>query len=357
MNKVRILLLCSAICVLLCGCNFWLEDSYVSVKPYHVQNANKENEVISADSYMGIREALEAIVEDCVQSAVIAVPKLDEKTVDYYMVAATNYVKNSSAIGAYAVDQISYEIGTNAGERAISVNITYNFNRIEILRLGRVADTDAVVKEVEAALQQYDSDVTLYVYNYSDADFVQIVQDYVDKNPHLCMELPQVAAAVYPETGKERVVVLSFTYRNSREVLRSMQSNVQEVFSQVKAEGETVHDKYASLYAFLMDKHEYTVETSLTPSYSLLRYGVGDSKAFATIFAAMCAMEELDCSVVSGTRNGEAWYWNIIAEGKNVYFVDLLRCKEEGAFRMMEEEQMSGYVWDYSAFPAPSEES
>ena len=111
MKKTGIWLLTALFCLLLTGCGFWLQDTYVSVKPYHVQNAGTEYEVITAGSYMEVRTALETMVADCVQSAIIAVPGFDEKTIDYYMSAATNYIIRNNAICAYAVDQISYEIG------------------------------------------------------------------------------------------------------------------------------------------------------------------------------------------------------------------------------------------------------
>ena len=348
--KGKIILLVVLLSLLLGGCSFWMDDTYVSVKPYQVQQVQSEFEAVTADSYIGVREVLETMVGDCVQSAVIAVPGLDERTIDYYMSAATNYVIRDNAIGAYAVEQISYEIGTNGDELAIVVDISYRYNRFDILRITRVKDTAAAITEVENALQQYDPEVKLFVGEYTETDFLQLVQDYVDANPQLCVEMPQVTAAVYPDSGAERVIVLTFTYWNSREVLRSMQQNVQEVFEQLRPEGNSPQRLAEGVYTFLMNRHEYKVEKSLTPSYSLLRYGVGDHKAFATIFAAMCRQVGLNCQVVSGAKGGEAWHWNVILDGGNAYYVDLLRCYEAGAFEMLQESQMRGYVWDYSAY-------
>ena len=350
MKKISLLLLSALLCLALTGCDFWLQETYVSVKPYHVQAVDSEYEVIEADSYMDIRKALEGLVNDCVQSAVIAVPAVEEGTIDYYMSAASNYISRNSAIGAYAVDEISYDIGTNGGDLAIAVNISYHYSRNNILRLKRVADASAAVTEMETALQQYESEITLIISDYQETDFLQLAQDYVDANPQLCVEMPQVGVTLYPDTGKERVLVLNFTYWNSREVLRSMQDNVQEVFRQLKPVGDTVQQKAAGMYDFLMQQHEYKVETSITPSYSLLRYGIGDSKAFATIYAAMCRQIGLDCQVVYGARAGEAWHWNVVRDGGELYYVDILRCYQNGSFAMLQEGKMKGYVWDYSAF-------
>ena len=79
---------------------------------------------------------------------------------------------------------------------------------------------------------------------------------------------------------------------------------------------------------------------------------MGDAKAFATVYAAMCRSAGLDCRVVSGTRSGEAWYWNLVALEDGFFHVDLLESQKAGQLSYLLDEQMTGYVWDYSAHPA-----
>ena len=100
-----------------------------------------------------------------------------------------------------------------------------------------------------------------------------------------------------------------------------------------------------------MERNEYEISTSITPAYSLLRHGVGDSKAFATVYAAMCRAADLDCLVVSGTRDGEPWTWNMICQDDVFYHIDLVRSNHEGELVLNYEKDMEGYVWDYSAYP------
>ena len=78
---------------------------------------------------------------------------------------------------------------------------------------------------------------------------------------------------------------------------------------------------------------------------------MGDAKAFAVIYAAMCREAGLECLTVSGTRWGEPWYWNMIEDNGKYYHVDLLRCSQDELFYERTDEEMEGYVWDYSAFP------
>ena len=108
-------------------------------------------------------------------------------------------------------------------------------------------------------------------------------------------------------------------------------------------------EKYAQLSSFLTERFDYQYDTSITPSYSLLCHGVGDSRAFAVVYAAMCQRSGLDCQVVSGTRAGDAWFWNIICDDGIYYHVDLI---QNSGFRKLSDQEMAGYVWDYSAYPA-----
>lgn len=196
--------------------------------------------------------------------------------------------------------------------------------------------------------------IVLLVEEYKVRDYTQFVQDYAQENPQTVMETPQVTEAVYG-SGGSRVVELVFAYQNSRDSLRRMQTQVQPVFDSavLYVSGDDAdRQKYAQLYAFLMEPFDYKLETSITPAYSLLRHGVGDSRAFATVYAAMCRDAGLECLVVAGTHAGEPWTWNLVLDDGQHYHVDLLRCSESGEFRKFPDAEMGEYVWDYSMYPA-----
>ena len=55
--------------------------------------------------------------------------------------------------------------------------------------------------------------------------------------------------------------------------------------------------------------------------------------------------------MVTGTKAGEPWFWNIIHEDGNYYHVDLLRSSGYGAYQKLMDWEMEGYVWDYAAYP------
>ena len=345
--------LCLILCLILSGCS-WMSGSYVSVEPHLERNTYNDTNVVSASNYLQLRSALENLVRSGAESGIINVSDFNQNTVKNSVAIADGYIRNAYPIGAYAVQSIDYEIGTNAGKPAISVEIEYMRSRTDILSIRNVADMTQAQKMIEEALKDCDSNVIMMIDSFEDRDFAQLVSDYAEMYPQFVMEIPQVSVGIYPDSGATRVVELTFTYQTSRETLRQMQSQVTPVFNAaalyVSGEGADTQ-KYAQLYAFLMERFDYEITTSITPAYSLLRHGVGDNRAFAVVYAAMCRLAGLECMTVTGTRNGEPWCWNIITDNENHFHVDLLRSSGSGGFRELTDHDMDGYVWDYSAYP------
>ena len=352
--KLKILCLTAALCLVLTGCGGWLDGSYVSVTPHREQRQTAQTDVISASNYLELLEALEDIIAAGTEVAAINVADYPEHTIEHGMERAVQYVMESDPVGSYAVEDILYELGTSSGMPAVSVSITYLHNRSEIQRIRNAADMETAEAVIADALEGYDASIVLLVEAYTTRDFTQFVQDYAEMHPQTVMETPQVTESVFG-TGRSRVVELIFTYQTSRDSLRRMQSQVQPVFDSaplyVSGDGED-RQKFSQLYAFLMERFDYKIETSITPAYSLLRHGVGDSRAFATVYAAMCRSAGLECMTVTGTRSGEPWTWNIVLDDGHYYHVDLLRSSEQGKYREFTDNEMGSYVWDYSDYPA-----
>lgn len=349
----RILCLILILCVCLSGCN-WLSGGYVSVEPHLEHNGPMVADGISAANYAQLVAALEDIVQSGTETATIQVQQYNQTLVDEHMQKAVRYVMNTYPLGAYTVESIHYEIGAKGGRSAIAVQISYLHSRAELRNIRYVDGMEEAREVLSEALRNCSSGVVMMVENYKNTDFAQLVSDYAEMNPQVVMEIPQVTAGIYPQTGLNRVVELTFTYQTSRETLRQMQSQVMPVFDGaallVSGEG-TDTQKYTQLYALLMERFDYEITTSITPTYSLLRHGVGDNRAFALVYAAMCRLAGLECMTVTGTRNGEPWCWNIVSDNGNYFHVDLLRCSQMGGFREFTDDDMDGYVWDYSAYP------
>lgn len=351
--KQKILLLTLAVSLLLGGCS-WANQSFVSVEPHKEQRQTLQTDVIMASNYTELMGALEEMILSGTEVAAIKVPDYPESDLERDMNWIVRHCMNNDPVGAYAVSEILYELGSSSGVPAVSVSIVYHHNRSEIQRIRRASDTQAAQRIVAEALKGYLPGVVILVKNYENRDFTQFVQDYAEENPQVVMEIPQVSQNSYG-TGRDRVLELIFTYQTSRDSLRRMQSQVKPVFDAaalyVSSEGEDFQ-KYSQLYGFLMERFDYKFETSITPAYSLLHHGVGDSRAFSTVYAALCRSAGLTCISVTGTRSGEPWNWNIILDNGTYYHVDLLRSDHSGTFGKYTDDEMDNYVWDYSGYPA-----
>ena len=341
--------------LLLSGCSAWASGDYHHVVPHKDNSGSTNNSNVAVSNYRGLYVALANLVENGTESGIIFVPRYNQDQVASDMEMAANAILISNPIAAYAVEEIECELGTNSGQSAIAVNITYLHDKKEILKISRVRNVASGKTVIAEKLDSCADSVILYIENYTQTDFVQLVEDYADENPHIVMETPEVKVNTYPEVGLTRVVELKFIYQTSRELLRSYQNQVERIFTSaalyVNADA-AASEKQAQLYSFLMQLEDYEINTSIIPAYSLLRHGQGDAKAFATVYAAMCRESGMNCLVVTGTRWGEAWYWNLVEDETGWHHVDILRCAGEAGYQTRTDAEMEGYVWDYAAYPA-----
>lgn len=350
MKRVYMIFLAAAVCLGCAGCR-WMDGSYVSVTPHQVGYVQTPDDNPTVSNFAGLRSALISLIDSGAEEGIFYLDDYSQEAVTDDMATAMAYACQSYPIGAYAVESIDYAFGTSGGQNALSVRIDYRHTSSEIARIQTVRGISGAKRALADALASCRDSLVLQVTGFQETDFVQLVEDYAAGHPDVVMELPQTSVQIYPDRGDVRIVELIFSYQTSRESLRQMQNQVEPIFSSAAqyvipdAEPRT---KYSQLYNFLMERFDYTMETSITPAYSLLRHGVGDSKAFAQVYAAMCSQAGLECITVSGACDGESRVWNIILDGDVYYHLDLL----QGSFSPRSDAEMTGYVWDYSAYPA-----
>lgn len=353
MKRIYCLFLALVLSLGCVGCG-WMDGQYVSVKPHQVGYApdGQDLTVVSGDT--ALRKAIMALIDAGETEAVLTLAGYPEEEVREDLEWIVPYCTSTYPIGAYAVEKIRWDLG----QGLLSVDIDYRRSRAQIDQIQTVRTVSAAKEAIDQALTTYADTLVLQITLYTELDAANYIADFAARNPNLVMELPQVTAQLYPQSGSTRILELEFDYQTSRESLRSMASQVRQVFSSAKLYVTTGADdgvKLNQLYGFLMERFDYVVETSITPAYSLLNYGVGDSRAFAQVYAAMCRQSGLEVEVVSGTCSGESRFWNIVRNGDRYYHVDLLECAMLGRYREKTDREMTGYVWDYQAYPACGE--
>lgn len=341
------------LCLLLSGCSFWMNGSYSTVVP-HKELANQaEKPVTNVSDYEQLKAALISMVDSNAESGVLYMQYATDGQAHADLEAAVQDVCQNHPFAAYAVESMDYEFGTGSGKNAVRVRIAYLQNRVRREKIRRVEDITQIKKILVEQMEACETVVVLLFDSLDHVDYTQIVADCAMEHPQRVMEVPEVTVSLYPEEGRDQIVELKFAYQTNREELRTLQNKVTPVFNsaaQYVAGDWAAEEKAARLYTFLMERYEYNIQTSITPAYSLLLHGVGDDRAFAMIYAAMCCQSDVDCQVVTGTRRGTPWMWNVLHIDGVYYYLDLLRNKSEEGFQMYTKEEMTDYVWDYSAY-------
>ena len=359
--KRTVWILALILCLLLSGCGTFMQGEYVWQETHRYPSQPGNILDAQASDHESLYAVVSAAVHYGAEQLTIYVKDYDREALQTDMERIAAELKQTDPIAAYAVENLKCSLGTSGSSPAVAIEITYLHDRRELAKIRKAADREEAETVIGQTLRNCESGVVLLIDSYSAADFEQLVESYAMQWPEYVMETPQVSVNIYPDSGRSRVVELKFSYQTNRESLKKMQSEVEPVFSSaelyVQGDGSD-HEKYMQLYAFLMERFEYKLETSITPSYSLLRHGVGDPRAFANVYAAMCRRAGLTCMVVSGAREGESHYWNIILEDGVYYHLDLLHLTTVDTFKGYADEEMNGYVWDYSSYPAcgPQEE-
>lgn len=350
--KRMIALLC-ILPLLLAGCN-WLDGSYQSITPHTENSPQIDTDNLSATNLDELKALLSQLVLSGTENGVISLDKYDRNQIAYDISAAIDYTLANDPIAAYAVNEILYELGTSAGKLAAAITIDYDHELTEIRKIITVPSSTLAKDAIANALNRCDSGIVLYINSYTETDFGAYVSEHADLFPDRVMEHPEVTVNIYPQTGTERVVEVNFTYQTSKDAMKNMQKIVEPIFSAAAlyvSPSADQQQKFSQLYGFLMERFDYRIQSSITPAYSLLQLGIGDDKAFADVYAAMCRKVNLDCWTVSGVKDSQPWHWNILRIDETYYHLDLLQCKQDGQFRLLRDNQMSGYTWENTISP------
>ena len=227
----RYIVVLAVLCLVLTGCGSWMDGSYSWEEPHTEPGAEEEKGITEVSDYTGLREALTQMIEKGEQTRTISVAEMGVSNLKSDMMLAIHYATRSYPLGAYAVESISYELGTAGGAAAAVVTIQYNHNYDELLKINSIYGMDVAKNWIANALNAMEPGIVLKINGYEDTDYTQFVQDYALLNPDKVMEVPQVTANVYPAKGDVRVLELKFTYQTSRDTLRNMQDQVQRVFA------------------------------------------------------------------------------------------------------------------------------
>lgn len=349
----------------LTACDTWVKDDYLSMSP-HVEQSVPPTEPTEEElppvvtGRNELRGTILSFIRNWTEHGVILVKNYDGD-ISADLTETLHYIKNEDPIGAYAVDFADAELEGDGRQGSIQVNLVFRRSAAEIDSIVTVSGNNGAYSKIQKVLAAYDTALTLRVRNYQETDFSAYIWDYCVKHPDQVLVIPEISAEVYPQEGETRILELHFSYPGNREDMRAMQNSLSTILSSASAyirSGQDEAEKASLLYRFLCTRFDYAVEEEepTAPAYQLLCNGVAHSLSFASVFYAECSTANLNCQMVTGTRNRQTYYWNLLRVGEQYYYVDLMRSITNGEteIHLLTSEELleEGYFWDLSAYPA-----
>ncbi len=361
-KKAAALLAALAITLSLAGCSYTLSGEYSSVTR-HVEE--EDSPITVSEDYMDVRDY--SALKDAVTSLVASHRDTGrirfssyDGNVEADLSEACREVYRNTAIGAFAVDYMSHTITRIVSYYEAEINITYRRSAEQINSILEVSGLSELDELFESTLHSFNGYLVLQT-NRPDMD-AEYVADWFTgffvENPLVTIAIPKITVDSYPDSGIQRILEINIAYEYPPEEITLMKKELLDAAASLIASIQYRDTPPAQVYSALCSGvsalAQEPSEADQGNIYSLLVNHSGGSLGYAQTFKFICIACGLDCITVSGTRNGEEYYWNIIEIDGQYYHVDCMECAEKGlaAGFLKTDADMVKYSWDADAYPA-----
>lgn len=271
-------------------------------------------------------------------------------------------IKSQAPMGAYAVEDIDYELSRIVSYYKADLKIVYKRTAAEIRSVVGINDEEELREYIRQSLNEDRTEMAIRIYSttITENTIREMIYDTYMENPLLVVAEPIVDVTAYPKDGISKVydVRLEFgEFSSKRQAMRILLEDAVDNASLSIAEdsyGYLAYDaaKYLSNY--------WDVSASRQLAYTaygaLLDYKA-NSKGVSMAYKAVCDKLGIECIIVEGTLGAMATqthFWNIINLEGNYYHVDVSRMGTDGAastFLLKDTDIWGDYLWDAAEYP------
>lgn len=379
MRKTATVLLLFALLAGAAGCSGLFDKEYYDSQEYQAQAQTQEDDdegaIDSISNYTALKRAITRLVSEHVESAQLQFLNYDG-TISQDISTACWEVKSSTALGAFAVDYISYDLSRIVSYYQAEIYITYKRSAAQVEALEQTNTVTALAERLDQALRGSETYLVLEISAASvTAETVQAyLQSAYYADPLACPVLPEAEVGLYPESGVSRIVEITLDYGlDSQELAerREALGLAVDVTVAVVTDGDgllaeeegqssgepevTAQAQADTLYALCeyMTANCTADEAAGTTAWDALVTGTATSEGMAMAMEAVCQALGIDCQTVAGRLDSETHYWNIVTLDGQSYHVDVSNwdAGAENVFLAGDEQLWGGYWWDTSEYP------
>lgn len=353
------ILVLAALAAPLSGCASIFDQEYLTIEDYAESTASPQQPegTVAVQNYLELKLAINKLVTAHEERGSLDFSGYDGENIRDDLASACNDVRSETALAAYAVDYISYDLDRLVSYYEAEVFIYYLHTAEELDAIVSTGTVSGLNDAISAALDEMSTGLVVMV-NASGAGEAEVA-DYVTEayfaDPLSCVNRPVADITMYTGGGLQRIYEISLDYGASSPTLSSrkdiLEGDLEELAARVTAKGSA----YRALQAatVIMESCRSDAEAGNT-FWDAVHLGKANSEGMALAFKALCDKVGVECLVVSGRLDRAEHYWNIITiDGAN-YHVDASRTSELGygsTFLVNDTLMWGSYWWDNQYYP------
>lgn len=207
--KKRCLAAAAALCLLLSGCASLLEREYTTVEP-HVSKfwESEAAGTLRAESYQDVVNDLLILIGQHTESATLRLYNFDDElSVAQTLEQATNEVKQETAMGAYAVEFITFTSQAQRGYYEAPVQISYRRTAQQIQAVVNATSTEAVYSLLTAAVEEGRTELAVRIGYWREDDQARVEEVVSRVREELGLtQTPAWSVYYYPAQGEVGLV-------------------------------------------------------------------------------------------------------------------------------------------------------
>lgn len=218
--KKRLWAVALAAAVLLSGCTPLFERSYFSSMEHVEYTVTEDPSILRAETYRGLVDAILYFVNEHAPQGVIRLYNYTSD-VDADLDSACQEVTGEDPLGAFAVEDISYEFSRIVSYYEVTLALTYSHTAEEVESIRLVSGTSAIRQSLQEAVLTFAPTLLLRASYFSgDADSIRAMaaQAYFD-TPAAAFGMPEIQVSIYPDSGTQRIISIRFDWPEERSTL------------------------------------------------------------------------------------------------------------------------------------------
>lgn len=357
-KKIIALFAAAALAASLSGCASIFDKEYIAITDYVDASTPPQQEgTVQVENYLELKLAINKLITAHEGSGSLDFSSYKGENISDDLAAACNEVRSETALAAYVVDYISYDLDRLVSYYEAEVYVYYLHTQEEVEAIVSVGTVSGLYDAVSAALEQMSPGLVVMVTasGASEAEVTGYVTEAYFENPLSCVNLPTTEVTMYTGGGLQRIYEINLDYGASVASLASrkeiLSAELTELAGRVTSRGEA----YRALQAatVVMETCASNAEAGDT-LWDAVHLGAADSRGMALAFKALCDIVEVDCTVVAGRLDRAEHYWNIVTVDGASYHVDVSAAAERGlaaTFFISDADMWGRYWWDNENYP------